>query len=166
MLPAEVRALATAANKGDQGAALELRLWCEENPGLAARVGEAVAQTTDDLCAELAGADRLGNLEAIKAYARELHRQLVGRDKSTLADLAAKRVVANWLHLAILEAQYAGALQADKECTDERSIALSFRRLDCLQRWLTLAENRFSKSVKALAKVRRLSETEVRILIG
>ena len=145
---------------------MELRLWCEENPGLAAQVGEAVAQTTDDLCAELAGADRLGNLEAIKAYARELHRQLVGRDKCTLADLAARRVVANWLHLAILEAQYAGALQADKECTDERSIALSFRRLDCLQRWLTLAENRFSKSVKALAKVRRLSETEVRILIG
>jgi hypothetical protein len=125
-----------------------------------------VAQTTDDLCAELAGADRLGNLEAVKAYARELRRQLVGRDRSALADLAARRVVANWLHLSILEAQYAGALQADKECTDDCSIALSFRRLDCLQRWLTLAENRFSKSVKALAKVRRLSETEVRILIG
>ena len=103
MLPAEVRSLATAANKGDQGAALELRLWCEENPGLAARVGEAVAQTTDELCAELAGADRLGNLEAIKAYAHELHRQLVGRDSSALADLAARRVVANWLHLALLE---------------------------------------------------------------
>ena len=67
MLPATVRTLATAANKGDQGVALELRLWCEENPGLAAQVGEAVARTTDDLCAELAGADRLGNLEAVKA---------------------------------------------------------------------------------------------------
>ena len=99
--------------------------------------------------------DQLLFREALKREQQDLREDLAGPNASSLEYLLVDRILACWLQVYHVDAQYAQSLGE-----------ITFEEAEYLQRRTDRAHRRFLSAVKALAQVRRLLGTSVQLNVG
>jgi hypothetical protein len=132
------------AASGDTSTLPALRKVLESPAAVDAFGGDLARQAQLTLIAKLSGKDLLFK-EALTRKLELLRAELAGPKPSPLERLLVERIVACWLHLSHLEANYAGK--------DSMSLQLG----TYYQRSFDQAQKRYIAAIKALAVVRRLA---------
>lgn len=146
-------ALADRAQRGDQSAipALRERL---RNPEVIDVLGGNVAQNAMDAIVRTYAGKNLLVQESVARKLEQMRAELGGENPSPLERLLVERIVATWLHLAHLEAVYAG----------KESMALELASY--YQRAINAASKRHLSAIKTLAVVRKLALPALQINVA
>jgi hypothetical protein len=139
----ELRTLTDRAQQGDKTALPALREFFER-PGMVDATGDLARMAQGTLVEKYCGKNLLVK-EGLTRKMETLRVELAGANPTPLERLLAERIVACWLHLHHLEANYAG----------KESMTLDLGNY--YQRGITAAHKRYLSAIKALATVRKLA---------
>ena len=139
----QVQEFLRRAHEGDE-ATLPVLKEMLKVPGIVEHCGNLAAHVEETLVRNLAGQD-LAVREGLRRKLESLRAELGGPAPSPLERLLVERIVACWLHLHHLEANYAS----------KNSMPLELATY--YQRSLSAAHKRYLAAIKALAVVRKLA---------
>jgi len=149
-----INALLRRADTGDRQAIAALRGECAAAPALWRDFGDLVWQARAKLLRRIAGQNDIV-AEAISREVAALRRAWVGEHPTPLETALGERIVANWLYLHYVEAQY---MQALGDLTDEGEM-WHCRRVE-------QAERRYLRAIRELAQVRTIQRVTVQVNVG
>ena len=148
----QVQEFLRRAHEGDE-ATLPVLKEMLKVPAIVEHCGNLAAHVEDTLIRKLAGQD-LAVREGLRRKLESLRAELGGLTATPLERLLVERIVACWLHLHHLEANYAGK--------DSMPLELA----TYYQRSLSAAHKRYLSAIKTLAVVRKLAVPVLQVNIA
>lgn len=148
---ARIMGLIRRAEEGDAAVVLELRKILDQQPHLWRAAGD-LARTTESAWLQRIAGENLFFRESVVRQTRAMRRELLGEAPTVLERLLADRVVCSWLGLQYAEAHHARTMREQ-----------TFEQGEYYQRRLVRYQRMHLQAIRALATLRRVAVTAIRV---
>ena len=146
---ARLRDLMGKAERGDEGAALDIRKVLDGAPDLAWLLVKGPGKMAESaLIGEITKGEDLATKELLKHQLGSMRIEVAGENPSPLELLLAERIVATWLEVQLFSGLFAMGLKGGTLTQDEHR-----------QKRLDRAHRRHLSAVRSLAQIRKLGPT-------